>query len=241
MSWETKSCTVFDVSGLTEVKMRPFYGWRGRYYVDENGICVAKTCRSCRITLPVSSFTVCNDNSSGYRGNCKSCTNKKQLPRRDDYRKVIIKKYSSRSQEQLDSDMKRLHPDGTKWCFKCRTTKELSGYYRDKTKSDSLRQVCTPCEIKSAVIRQKNKFVPYWSSKNIPLECYVCGDPWEDADHVVAEKRGGSDDSYNRLPICGSCNSSKYMHPLEDWIRRKYPDIADEVLHRVTVEYGITI
>lgn len=232
---------MFDVSGLTEVKMKLFNGWRGTYYTDEYGNCVAKTCRTCRDTLSVSEFTVCKDNSSGYVGNCKPCTNKRQRPRSLEYSRTVRKKYSSRSEEQLISDMVRLNPSGTKRCYKCDSTKPLDKFFRARQNYDGLYQICSACSVKSTVSRRRNKFVPYWTSKNIPLECYVCGDPWTDADHVISEKNKGSDEPYNRLPICESCNSSKYMHPLEDWIRRKYPDIADEVLHRVTVEYGIAI
>lgn len=241
MSWETKSCTVFDVTGLTEVKMRPFYGWRGTYYIDESGTCIAKTCRACRETLSVDCFTVCNDNSSGYRGNCKKCVNKIQRPKGNTYSRTIRAKYSNRSDDQLALDMRRHHPDGKKRCHSCEETKPLNDFFKARMNYDGLYDICKKCSMRKTVKRKKNRFLSYWAGKNIPLECYVCRGPWEDADHVIAEKLGGSDDSHNRLPICGSCNSSKYSHPLETWLRKKHPDIADEVLHRVTVDYGVSI
>lgn len=232
---------MFDVTGLTEVKMRPFHGWRGTYYVDEYGTCVAKTCRTCRVTFSVDYFTPCKDNNSGFVGSCKSCRNDRQRPRNTKYSQTIRKKYSSRSEEQMIYDMIRLNPSGLKRCFKCESIKPLNDFFRTRQNYDSLSQICKECSMKRTVFKSRNKFVPYWSSKNIPLECYVCGDPWTDADHVVAESRGGSDYAHNRLPMCDSCNSSKYSHPLETWIRKKHPDIADEVLHRVTVDYGVSI
>ena len=232
---------MFDVSGLFENKMMLSKGWRGTYYTDHAGVCVAKVCRTCRVALPVSDFTPTNDNSSGYIANCKPCTYKKNKHKSNLYRKTIREKYSNRTKEQIELDMIRLNPSGSKRCFKCTLTKPLSDFFRAKMNSDGLYQTCKVCSMESTMTRKRNKFIPYWESKGIPLVCYVCGDPWKDADHVIAEKCGGPDAPHNRLPICGPCNSSKYMHPLEDWIRGKYPDIADEVLHRVTVVYGITI
>lgn len=230
-----------DVSGLTEVKMKLFHGWRGTYYLDNSGTCVAKVCRECRETLPVSSFIAASDNSSGYVAKCKPCRYKIHNTRATKYSQTIRKRYANRSDEEIESDKLRLNPLGTKRCYKCETTKTVYDFFRSRQEPDGLYIICKTCSMAVTVRKKRNKFIPYWESMGIPLECYVCGGPWEASDHVVAEKNNGSNEAHNRLPICKPCNSSKWKNPLEKWIREKHPDIADEVLHRVTVEYGISI
>lgn len=39
--------------------------------------------------------------------------------------------------------------------------------------------------------------------------CYVCGQPADQADHVVPVSKGGTDDPSNLRPICWPCNRAK--------------------------------
>ena len=297
---------MFDVSGLTEIKMQKRNGWQGSYYVDGNGVCRAKTCSHCRDildasnfwresgtkyrlsalcrdyyaekpikrknrsvsdvlrdrdrvrpdgtkkcykckkTLPLDSFHTSLAKIDGLQDSCTVCNGKVSLSpehrkKYNKWRSLWRKALSMRSDEEIAIDRSATNPSGAKECRKCNVVKPFSDFYGKRSEVDGLRDRCKPCDHKTTSDFRKKPYLDYWNDNGIPLECYVCGDPWDDADHVIAESREGSDEPYNRLPICKPCNSSKYMHPLEDWIREKYPDIADEVLHRVTVEYGFAV
>lgn len=302
---------MFDVSGLTEVKMKKHKGKQGRYFLDVDNQVVAKTCYKCNEILLASSFTkgnsvgklqsscrgclrateadisnrsgkeleeyrhkkypkglkFCNPCSSykplsvfstdrkkldGLQGRCRDCqaTSSRAYGRMTDasgesnYRKVSQRYRSSnrgRSPDEIVKDRIRLNPDGVKLCSYCGTSKSFDEFYTVDSRPDGLMYECIPCLSARRISRVNKHCISYWNIHNIPLECYICGDPWEHSDHVIARKRGGSDEPYNRLPICQPCNSSKWKHPLDSWLARKYPDIAGEIINKVTVGYGMSI
>lgn len=147
----------------------------------------------------------------------------------------------SRSDDEVFRDTLRTVPSGVKSCAICLEAKALDEFYRTKYFLDGYARECSVCDNLGRKLRYEKEYVDYWEYMSIPLECYICGDPWEHSDHVVPKKLEGVDDPYNRLPICGTHNSSKYMHPLREWLKEKHPDKYDEVIHRVTVEYGMEI
>lgn len=317
---------MFDVSGLTEVKMKKYKGWQGSYFLSSSGDCLAKTCGNCKTILSLDSFA--NDKSRPYgaRSTCKSCVAgfpsqsyevvsertknlidqyrsrseedvkkyrdehyptglkqcidcKNSLPfssfyklsakldgllsrcipcyrdkfvlNTDETGELIVnvrgRVYSANSRERLrrrspgevKADMLSRHPEGTKTCRKCKEDLDISFFHRSICNYDGLATSCKSCKNLSDKQRSSGIFVEYWNSLGIPLECYICKGPWAHADHVVAEKLGGSDEPYNRLPICQPCNSSKWMHPLDEWIRKKHPDVAETILRKVAVTYGM--
>lgn len=301
---------MFDVSGLTEVKMQKRNGWQGSYYVDKHDICQAKTCARCKEIVRAEffgpdkhrkyglkmycrdcspsvagthrtrsdeqikidrdrvrphgtkkchictkykafdMFTVSRAKLDGLADRCKTCdksipksTKKYTYAYNSEYRKKYAKKYkarlSARSDEHIKRDMMECHPEGVKLCRECTNLISLDNFYIKRSVKDGLRDECKPCSIKKSNERRVRPYVLYWEAHNIPLECYVCGDPWDDADHVVPKHSKGSDEPYNRLPICEPCNSSKWKHPLLEWLSVKHPSIADDVLYRVGVKYGM--
>lgn len=324
---------MFDTKGLTEIKMKgKKNGWQGSYFVNDDDICIAKTCFSCRSICAASEFAPANKGRYRLQSQCRGCSRIRMENKRDTVvdgerlghtmAKLSNDRYKSRSEDEILSDRRRLRPSGTKRCIHCEVSKSFDHFHTANNRADGLRDICTTCagvynkdyinredsdgtklgalvgrkykaklmartddEVLLDTLRvlpmgvkkcrscysvkllsdfyhtkyfldgytslcktcddarrkdlREREYLRHWDVLGIPLECYICGDPWEHSDHVIAKKRGGSDEPYNRLPICGPCNSSKHMHPLEDWVKSKHPDIADEVLHRVSVLYGM--
>lgn len=57
--------------------------------------------------------------------------------------------------------------------------------------------------------------------------CIACGDPTDpQADHIVPQSEGGSDDLDNLHILCGYCNRVKGAKPLSEFLRfwAKTPD-----------------
>lgn len=304
MDGETKSCTVFDVSGLTEVKMKRFRGWQGSYYVDHEDKCIAKTCTMCKkiigaegfrkdsrhktrltvyckeclrqkaedrmgrsdeeilkdretlrpngtkwcsdcdTTYALDMFYRSRDNRDGLQDSCKEChrrSNDKLKWKKPTYNKNYIDRLKDRTPSQVAMDADSLHPSGHKDCVKCSVSLPLGDFYPNLRRIDGLRDMCRNCDKETNRVKRLKPHVDYWKYMDIPLECYVCGGTWKIPDHVVPEKLGGLDASFNRLPICEKCNLSKWSHPLDEWLYRTHPDIAEAVLHKVTVTYRINI
>lgn len=328
---------MFDVSGLTEVKMRKRNGRQGSYYVDSNDICIAKTCSRCHEVLPRASFdtvtkgkykvgsscypclatsardkrnsivdgeklgtviarsrsdklkkrtdaqvvedrnrlhplgvrpcTLCErvlpfseffrDRTapSGIHPKCKSCnmillnkyrksTNECGLTNEQIITRKYHRKLLSRSDAEIALDAAVSVPSGEKPCDKCKALKPLNEFHISRRKLDGHSRdckVCTNTRSRAKRLQNRNVFEAYWAYKNIPSVCYICGGPWDHVDHVIPEALGGPDDLYNRLPMCEFHNISKWKHPLRDWLMKNHPDKYDEVIHRVTVEYGMEI
>lgn len=292
---------MFDVSGLTEVKMQKYLGVQSKYYTDSTGTVVAKSCRSCSLVLDRSEFrkgaavgglnTICrtctqseardlssrsendlqriqanlypsgekicpqcNDSlglhlfhtnrstRDGLQVYCISCIKSNKIGRGDNGAcRRSADRRKSRTTDEVARDRKILRPYGVKLCSKCGIDKPFSSFYSVRGNPDGLHYRCIECAKLGKSATFGLSLHKYWAEIGAPLECYVCGGPYMHADHVVASRLGGTDDPQNRLPICQPCNSSKWMHPLEEWLRWRHPDIADEVLHRVTVLYGMSI
>ncbi|MFY1686573.1 HNH endonuclease [Plantactinospora sp. WMMB782] len=47
--------------------------------------------------------------------------------------------------------------------------------------------------------------------------CVYCGAPAEHADHVRPVAQGGSDNTGNLVPACGTCNHGKWGKLLTEW------------------------
>lgn len=241
---------MFDVSGLTEVKMKKMRGWQGSYYVNNNDKCVAKTCYDCRKILPVSSFLACSANKYGLKSQCNECAKTHKRVRRakhvGDFTIGVLQgrassvKRSNRSPEKIEEDRKRLRPDGVKKCRSCLVDYAFSEFHVDVRSPDGLYSMCKPCAIVSAIRRANKHYLHYWEENNIPVVCYVCGGPWEHSDHVVPLIIGGEDSPSNVLPMCAEHNMKKNRYPLREWLSSSYPDIADEVIKRV-ISYGVVL
>lgn len=204
-----------------------------------------KICYRCRQSRDFSWFSKNVCNPDGLVNLCRTCRTKEIETYTEEYRerlreyyKTTYKNAVTRSIEEIESTRSSLHPDGTKLCSSCEEIKLLTEFPNGVKYADGLFYMCRPCwsERRSPEIDFK------WESRGIPIRCYVCGT--SDAlhsDHVIPKSRGGSDKAHNRLPMCEFHNLSKHATPLVDWLERRHPDIKDEVLHRVTVEFGVNL
>jgi 5-methylcytosine-specific restriction endonuclease McrA len=50
--------------------------------------------------------------------------------------------------------------------------------------------------------------------------CAYCGAPFEEAEHIVAQRRGGEDAWTNLTAACFHCNRTKWAHPLLHFLLR---------------------
>lgn len=216
------------------------------YHYTSDGSLVAKTCTSCGVDKTVTEFSYDRRNSTGLQGQCRSCVKGtlKSLIDKDPYyfrdkSTEYRDKHRARTKSEIAETRKKLRPLGTKRCTECGEFKPLSAYSNYRGFSDGLQARCKPCVTDYDKGRRSRTQESYWVSRNIPLVCYICGDPYSDSDHVVPRKLQGIDDLPNRLPICRKHNRSKNAYPLYYWLRKFNPDIMEEVLYRVINEYKV--
>lgn len=204
-----------------------------------------KTCSKCKLTLDLPEFGINRRTADGLNSWCKKCIKVRNSNIDPGTARGLETKYrrnnANRSEKQVKQVQNKLYPDGIKKCTRCKITYPLSGYYRDSTTSSGLDSKCIECRNKREKRRREERDKKHWSQKKIPLECYVCRIPWgpgDPSDHVVPKSLEGTDESHNRLPMCPYHNGSKWMTPLEIWLRESMPERMDEILDRVT-GYGV--
>lgn len=77
-------------------------------------------------------------------------------------------------------------------------------YYRENKHRWLERRAAAAGAVGSSTAEQIAARVEYFGAR-----CWVCGDPWEQIDHVKPLKKGGSHWPANLRPICGPCNEQK--------------------------------
>ena len=183
-----------------------------------------KTCPTCGATKKLSKFHRNRSTKDGLNYQCAKCANRARKVKGDP-KDVQARKY----------------PDGTKVCPKCKETKSLTKFYKNRTTHDGLHRNCRSCDSTHYRTKRRQEYESHWKAHNIPFECYICQGPYEHSDHVIPTKLGGSDDPTNRLPICAYHNGSKNGALLEDWLTSKHHDIMADVLDKVVNVYNVEI
>lgn len=134
-----------------------------------------------------------------------------------DWQKQVRARRNARTPEEIAADRQRLRPDGLKWCKK-RAEHDgpipLAAFSNERGTADGLRSLCKLCD--NGGIRRIAE--TYWASVGIPLECAYCPGPYDEVDHVLARRHGGTDDPANLLPACFACNNSKRAKPVATWL-----------------------
>lgn len=114
---------------------------------------------------------------------------------------------------------------------------------------NKLRSICKACynlanrkDTKHGGITEDTKIhINFWEDSGIPIKCYVCSGPFEEIEHVLSIRLGGSDTLDNTLPVCAQCNRGLYGkrdRPLCEWLRNERPEYLDLVVSKV-LSYGV--
>lgn len=224
----------FDVTGLTEIKGRTLKGWTTRFYVNEEGACVSKTCPSCEAVLAASEFARSSAMRFGLSGRCRKCnsdymraywakpSDKAGTSNGDARREARYERNRMRSDEEVSSEQSARYPDGTKWCRTCGSHKPLTEFYAARLFGDGLSPLCKSCADAGRLSRKRKTNETYWRGLSIPEECYMCAGPYEEVEHLVPRSHPrGYDVPENTRPSCRGCNrgpGGKWDTPLEEYI-----------------------
>ena len=219
--------------------------------MDEGGVCRAKTCSDCHKVLDVNLFNKSKTHRFGIRNDCRECSRNYSrkygnAPAVCGVGTVMAEKArqsgarnSSRTAAEIQLDREKLRPSGTKKCRTCKHELTFDLFYANRRLKDGLNLSCRVCDEIVKKIRREKKFVSYWNSRNVPIECYVCGGPYEHTDHVIPLALGGPDSLDNVLPMCALHNLSKGDTMLDLWLLDKFPGKSDEILRKVTESYQV--
>lgn len=200
-----------------------------------------KRCSHCGVMKPTSDFHRNRTKKDGLFGECKVCRSEesrvyysgnsgKIRARVSEHGKQTYKvrneqerldhriqerqraqKYSQRTEEQINLDCQKLHPEGTKRCRKCQGSLSLAEFHRSRNKSDGLNVDCKTCRKKEVRWLEKEADFP---SRGL-FNCVYCSGPYEHIDHVFPIAMGGTDKKTNLVPSCALCNQRK--HALSPW------------------------
>lgn len=203
-----------------------------------------RKCTVCKDWKDFSLFYVDKFKSGGLGTRCLLCSGayhvawvEENPQRAAELSRASAERFKSRTEEEILSDQERIHPGGIKTCKACRESKPITDFYRNKIRYDGLTDRCGPCAIIHTSMKRRQRRPKYWESRGIPLECYMCGDDFEEVEHVIPLALEGSDTDENTLPSCSVCNGAKSDIPLEIFVQR-YEDPA-AILKRVE-SYGVS-
>lgn len=206
----------------------------------------AKKCKRCKYTKTLAEFPSDRGSTDGLSNECLTCGRERHKINSETiegYYSTLDKnsraRNNKRTTKEIIVDREKAHPKGTKRCKKCRQEYSLCNFYSDRGEKDGLGHSCKSCHKKTTQDQRKSVAIQYWLNHNIPLECYVCGGPYDHIDHVIPLSLHGPDMPNNLLPMCSIHNSSKYNSPLDQWLYEKHPHLLEEVLRRVIFEYGV--
>lgn len=201
-----------------------------------------KRCYSCGITKGLDEYPKAIMHTDGLASTCKKCSRRKREEHRANNpdkvkqsSKKYIEKLLSRSDIEIQSDRIKVRPSGTKRCRKCRIHLTFDEFHKDAWSRDGLHSTCRLCSTDIT----RRELTEYWSKKDIPAECYLCGGSFDHADHVIPRLLEGTDELHNILPMCEHHNCSKGPTPLDRWLYQKHPYEMERVLRKVIFEYGV--
>lgn len=147
-----------------------------------------------------------------------------------------------RTDLEIEADRLRLHPSGEKRCRRCGEMKSLSEFNGGITQHDALQSCCKGCDLISREERRVKAKSSYWQSVGIPIECYMCGGPYEDVEHVWSQSSGGPDVPQNTLPSCAACNrgpGGKHTQMLLTYLWKRYGATEASAILRKVVGWGV--
>jgi hypothetical protein len=89
---------------------------------------ISKMCNKCKCEKEIVEFSISRQSKDGYQNKCKDCQSK----------------YNA-SKIELNR-IKEFKPLEKKYCYKCKTTKTIDNFHKDKTKDDGYNNLCKCCK-----------------------------------------------------------------------------------------------
>jgi hypothetical protein len=210
-----------------------------------------KRCVVCGIEKPITEFqssdiAMCGD---GYLAYCLACawdlyygtgklTGRPQLPPRlkrqqeqlDEFENRQKRKNRSRQQKWRDKQTKKSSKPPKQHVEVDEKLKRKREKQRDRSRLRRKRERELP---KKWSVIDKKTTMQYWEGC-----CAYCGDAAQKRfDHYIPVFYEGSDNPgtvpWNMLPCCPHCNWSKNTQHPEDWLYKKYPDNAGQIIEQI--------
>lgn len=116
---------------------------------------VARTCTTCKIILPASSFWVHKTDPTHFHHTCNKCSlaymlahvPKERLVHTNTKRTIRYrKKKKDRTNAQISADRLKKHPTGEKTCANCKEVKSFDEFYVSRGNADGLMYRCKECQ-----------------------------------------------------------------------------------------------
>lgn len=186
-----------------------------------------KICFKCKAPKLLVEFRVIKNNPSWLHSWCIGCCRSYSRSRKSPpgYEAARGRRRSrenrERSPEEVQEIQRRLYPSGMKTCRTCKIDISLNRYHKGAMQYDGLYSSCMDCANSKRTNRRYKVYEEYWNSRGIPAECYLCGGPYQEVEHVVPETLYGLDTPRNTRPVCSRCNhgsGGKHGTPMEVYI-----------------------
>jgi 5-methylcytosine-specific restriction endonuclease McrA len=203
----------------------------------------SKPCKGCGQTLTLDNFHQSLGNLDGKRNLCKSCTKTKDAQRyqanQEQQKQRALAYYHANSKEQLaKSKLKRdSNPKAYSELRRKRRLANIDAYrrveysqrlkHRDRRLSQQRARSKVTIELNliknnrrrsrlAAAISYRVSTKEIVKLKNSP--CFACGSTGKkDIDHIIPLSRSGTNGIGNYMPLCDSCNASKYNKTFMEW------------------------
>ena len=72
----------------------------------------------------------------------------------------------------------------------------------------------------------------------VDVPCVICGKSPSDWDHIKTRGSGGTDDDFNKMPLCRAHHTEKHSYGVSK-MAQKYPQYRKWLLHMLW-EYDVT-
>ena len=222
------------------------YYWKSKEYADqrtaEQDKIGVKTCTVCGIEKPLSEFYKCGN--GGYRSYCKKCANAKARHYQEKNRDHIIetkRQYHKDHKAEIDAYNHKYyknHAEEVKQRVKDWVEANPERAREHKVISQQ-RQMSRKLGLETDYMIEDWQQCKDFFTINGQLHCAYCGKPIPNdevtQEHIIARYVGGGYIPENIIPVCMSCNTTKFTHDFLVWYR-KQPFYSEERERRI-MEY----
>lgn len=199
-----------------------------------------RTCSMCGIEKPLSEFYKCGN--GGYRSYCKKCANAKAKQYNEENRDHIIetkRKYHKDHKADIDAynrEYYKSHSDEVKQRVRDWETANPERV-REHSVISLQRRMSRRLGLETDYTLEDWHRCKEFFTVNGKLHCAYCGKPIDNVtqEHIIARHTGGGYIPENIIPVCLSCNSSKFTHDFIVWYRKQ--SFYSEERERRIIEY----